>query len=59
MMDLSEQYGSHTGLKQAIATFAEAHDIYLEIGLIDLSNRMRRFLENAQAAELAYRPPSE
>lgn len=59
MMDLSEQYGSHTGLKQAIATFAEAHDIYLEIGLIDLSNRMRRFLENAQAAKLVYLPSSE
>ncbi|GAA6211781.1 hypothetical protein NBRC116602_15220 [Hyphomicrobiales bacterium 4NK60-0047b] len=59
MMDLSEQYGSHSGLKEAIASFAEAHDIYLEAGLIDLSNRMRRFLENAQAAQLAYQLPDE
>ena len=59
MMDLSEQYGAHEGLKQAISAFAEAHDIYLETGLIDLSNRMRRFLENAQAAHLVYEIPEE
>lgn len=59
MMDLSEQYGVHEGLKEAIASFAEAHDIYLEAGLIDLSNRMRRFLENAQAAQLAYQLTDE
>lgn len=59
MMDLSEQYGSHAGLKEAISCFVEAHDIYLEVGYIDLSNRMRRFLENAQAAHLAYQLPDE
>ena len=59
MMDLSEQYGAHEGLKEAISSFAEAHDIYLETGLIDLSNRMRRFLENAQAAHLVYEIPEE
>lgn len=59
MMDLSEQYGAHEGLKQAISAFAESHDIYLETGLIDLSNRMRRFLENAQAAHLVYEIPEE
>lgn len=59
MVDLSEQYGSHDGLSQAKSCFSEAHDIYLETGLIDLSNRMRRFLENAEAACLAYQLPSD
>lgn len=57
MMDLSEHYGHHEGLHRAVKCFAEAHDIYLEAEYIDLSNRMRRFLENAQAAILAYDVP--
>ncbi len=59
MMDLSEHYGHHEGLHRAVKCFAEAHDIYLEAEYIDLSNRMRRFLENAQAAILAYDVPFE
>ena len=57
MMDRSEHYGQHDGLRRAARCFAEAHDIYLEAAHMDQANRMRRFLENAEAAILAYQVP--
>ncbi|GJM02418.1 MAG: hypothetical protein DHS20C08_09190 [Rhodomicrobium sp.] len=59
MMDRSEHYGQHDGLWRALRCFAEAHDIYLEAEQMDQANRMRRFLENAEAAILAYQVPME
>lgn len=58
MMDRSEHYGNHDGLRRAVLCFAEAHDIYLEAQHMDQANRMRRFLENAEAAILAYQVPA-
>lgn len=57
MMDRSEHYGHHDGLWRATKCFAEAHDIYLEAERMDQANRMRRFMENAEAAILAYQVP--
>lgn len=57
MMDRSEHYGHHDGLCRAAQCFAEAHDIYLEAERMDQANRMRRFMENAEAAILAYQVP--
>lgn len=59
MMDRSEHYGQHDGLWRAVHCFAEAHDIYLEATQMDQANRLRRFLENAEAAILAYQVPQE
>lgn len=59
MMDRSEHYGQHDGLWRAVHCFAEAHDIYLEAAQMDQANRLRRFLENAEAAILAYQVPQE
>ncbi len=56
-MDLSSHYGQHEGLGTARALFAEAFDIYLELGFMDQANRMRRFMENAAAALVAYQSP--
>lgn len=56
-MDCSEHYGRHDGLLRAIECFAEAFDIYRECQLLDQANRMRRFMENAEAALLAYQQP--
>lgn len=59
LMDCSEHYGQHEGLRRAIDCFAESYDIYLEARLMDQANRMRRFMENAKAAFIAYQVPFE
>lgn len=59
MMDLSAHHGQHDGLARARRCFAEAFDIYVEKGKMDQANRMRRFMENAEAALLAYQGGEE
>ena len=56
-MDLSEQFGQHAGLIRAAHCFAESYDIYLGAEYMDQANRQRRFLENAEAAIVAYGVP--
>jgi len=56
-MDKSEHFGQHEGLERAANCFAQSYDIYLESQQKDQANRMRQFMENAQAALLVYGEP--
>ncbi len=57
LIDKSEHYGEHEGLERAANCFAQSYDIYLESQHKEQANRMRQFMENAQAARIAYEVP--